>query len=79
MRLELLGPISFKRNLVAVFFVNEDWQVIALHKFENAVGQLVLSHFTVDLGAEIRFARCYDRVDQFLLLKDGQSSLRLWD
>jgi len=79
MRLQLLGPIGFKRNLVAVFFVNEDWQVIALHKFENTVGQLVLSHFTVDLGAEIRFVRCNDRVDQFLLLKDGQSSLRLWD
>jgi len=54
MRLELLGSFFCKLNLVAVYVVDEDWQVIVLHEVENAVGQLVLSHFTVDLGVENR-------------------------
>lgn len=61
-RLELLGSFCCKLNLVAVYVVDEHWQVIVLHEVENAVGQLVLSHFTVDLGVEIRLGRCDDRL-----------------
>jgi len=53
-------------------FVDEDWQLIALHEVDDAVGKLVLVHLAkLFLAPHYLHACKVAREQPFLLLEDG--------